>query len=220
MVEHGGTGHGSTDDGRADDGRADDGRTRLPVGERREQLMRRGLELFSRVPYDAVSIDDIAEAAGISKGLLYHYFPSKRDFYVAVVREAVGELIELTEPDPSLPPDQRLRASLDAYLDYVQRHREGYLAVMQGGIGADPEVREVVERMRGRTVERIVEGLGVGAPSPTLVIGLRGWVGFVEGAVAAWLDGQDMPRADLIDMCVGVVTAILASAASLPTDGG
>lgn len=196
----------------------EDGRARLPVGERRDQLMQRGLELFSSQPYDEVSIDDIAESAGISKGLLYHYFPSKRDFYVAVVREAVAELVDLTEPDLSLPPDQRLRASLEAYLDYVQRRREGYLAVMQGGIGADPEVRALVDRMRHRTVERLLEGLGVSSPSPALVTGLRGWVGFVEGAVAAWLDGHAVRREDLVDMCVGVVTAILASAASIPGD--
>lgn len=199
----------------------EESRARLPVGERRDQLMQRGLELFSSQSYDTVSIDDIAEAAGISKGLLYHYFPSKRDFYVAVVREAVRELIELTEPDPALPPDQRLRASLDAYLDYVERNREGYLAVMQGGVGADPEVRELVDRVRHRTVERILEGLGVRTPSPALLVGLRAWVGFVEGAVAAWLDGNDVARSELVDMFVGVVTVILASAASFhaPDDG-
>src|SRR5256885_4812542 len=88
-------------------------RIRLDLDARREQLMRVGLELFSTNSYDAVSIDEIAARAGISKGLLYHYFPSKREFYVAGVRAAAAQLREVVEPDPELPAAERLPVSLE-----------------------------------------------------------------------------------------------------------
>src|SRR2546430_17357304 len=114
-------------------------RVRLDLDERREQLMRIGLELFSTNSYDAVSIDEIAARAGISKGLLYHYFPSKREFYVAGVRAAAQQLRDVIEPDPELPPAQRLRLPLEAYLDYVEPHPEGYMSPMRAGTGPDPQ---------------------------------------------------------------------------------
>src|SRR3954469_5977575 len=83
-------------------------RARLSTDARREQLVALGIDIFSERPFDEVSIDGIAAAAGISKGLLYHYFPSKRDFYVAVIRSAADEMQALTEPDPALEPRDRL----------------------------------------------------------------------------------------------------------------
>ena len=74
-------------------------RARLSTDARREQLVALGVEIFSERPFDDVSIDDIAAAAGISKGLLYHYFPSKRDFYVAVVRHSADEMQAITETE-------------------------------------------------------------------------------------------------------------------------
>ena len=76
-------------------------RARLDVDARRRQLLALGTALFGSRPYDEVSIDEVARTAGISKGLLYHYFPTKRDFYVATVREAAAELVE---------PNQDVRA--------------------------------------------------------------------------------------------------------------
>lgn len=191
-------------------------RTRRSVAERRRQLLRIGLEVFSNTPYDAVSIDDIAEAAGISKGLLYHYWSGKREFYAAVVEEAVRDLIAVTEPDPDLLPEQRLRHSLRAYLDYVDQHRRGYLTVMHGGVGADPQIRAVVERMRQTVLDRIVDGLGIPAPPPTLVVGLRGWIGFVEGAVVSWLRGQHVTREELVEMSVRALGGVLTLLADHP----
>ncbi|MBW2509289.1 MAG: TetR/AcrR family transcriptional regulator, partial [Deltaproteobacteria bacterium] len=74
-------------------------RTRLQVDVRRQQLLELGLELFASQSYDELSIDEIARRAGVSKGLLYHYYPSKRAFYVAAVREAARQLLEETDVD-------------------------------------------------------------------------------------------------------------------------
>src|SRR5436190_1545038 len=105
-------------------------RVRLDLDARREQLMRIGLELFSTNSYDAVSIDEIAARAGISKGLLYHYFPSKREFYVAGVRAAAAQLREVVEPDRGLPPRERLRELLFTT----------FLVVVGAAVQADPSL--------------------------------------------------------------------------------
>lgn len=171
-------------------------RTRLPVDERRDQLLQLGLDLFSRLPYDSVSIDEIADAAGISRGLLYHYFPGKRDFYVAVVRVAVEELIELVEPDAELDPAAQLEQALHRYLAYVARRRHGYLTAVRGGLGTDDEIQELTDRFRARVVERVLAGLRA-EPTPALIIALRAWVGYVETSVLAWLDAGQ-PDVDLV----------------------
>src|SRR6266699_6988019 len=95
-------------------------RRRLSVDERRAELLRVGLRLFSERAYDEIWVEEIAELAGISRGLLYHYFPTKRDFYVAVSRAAAAEAGELTAPDPSLPAPERLRAGIDAFVRYAE----------------------------------------------------------------------------------------------------
>src|SRR5215471_68814 len=107
-------------------------RVRLEVDERRAQLVALGLELFSKRAYDDVSIDDLARVAKVSKGLLYHYFPTKRDFYAATVREPARQLLARTEIDPALPPLERLDKALDAYLDYVEEHGPAFSALLRG----------------------------------------------------------------------------------------
>lgn len=175
-------------------------RTRLSVDARREQLIELGEELFSARPFDEISIDDIAARAKISKGLLYHYFGSKRDFYVEVVRSGVETLREVTAiPEAVLEPE-RTRRSLDAYLAYVEAHAAAYLQLMGSGGGADPEVAAIIGDLRQEFADRVLRGLrrpGGGAPDPLLRSALRGWVGMVEGASLDWVAHRDLPRATL-----------------------
>src|SRR3954452_82210 len=165
-------------------------RARLSTDARREQLVALGIEIFSERPFDEVSIDDIAAAAGISKGLLYHYFPSKRDFYVAVVRSAADEMQALTEPDPALEPRARLAAALERYLEYVETHARGYATVLRAGVSREPAVAAGAPTRRGappRVAARGRRGRGRGGggggePPAALRVAVRGWVGFVEAA--------------------------------------
>src|SRR3954453_2762216 len=185
-------------------------RARLSTDARREQLVALGIEIFSERPFDEVSIDDIAAAADISKGLLYHYFPSKRDFYVAVIRSAADEMQALTEPDPELPPRERLAAALERYLEYVETHARGYATVLRAGIGSDPAVADIVEEVRGAMVARLLDGPPVtpaGGPPPrrgrrgggpravARGVGVGGWVAFVGAASLDWLEHRGLARA-------------------------
>jgi AcrR family transcriptional regulator len=192
-------------------------RARLSTDARREQLVELGIDIFSQRPFDEVSIDDIAAAAGISKGLLYHYFPSKRDFYVAVIRSAADEMQALTEPDPALAPRERLAAALERYLEYVETHARGYATVLRAGIGSDPAVAEIVEEVRGAMVARLLDDLPAtpaGAEPPVaLRVAVRGWVGFVEAASLDWLEHGGLGRADLREMLIAALGGAVSAAA-------
>jgi AcrR family transcriptional regulator len=192
---------------------------RLDNDQRRAQLLAHGMEAFAERTYDEVSIDDLARAAGVSKGLLYHYFRTKRDFYVAGLREIARDLLEKTLRQPGdLSPIERVRAGLDAFLDHVSGQARSFLALMRGGIGSDPEVASVIEETRTAYADRLLEELG-GSPFASAVKGnplfrtaARGWVGFVEAAIIDWLSHADVDRRQLRDLLVDMMMATLQRA--------
>lgn len=188
-------------------------RARLSTDARREQLVALGVEIFSERPFDDVSIDDIAAAAGISKGLLYHYFPSKRDFYVAVVRHSADEMQAITETDPEHPPLERLADGLDRYLEYVATHARGFATVLRAGIGSDPEVAAIVEGVRAAMAQRILDDVTADDPPPPGVrIAVRGWVGFAEAASLEWLERRELTRDELRELLIRALTGAVAAA--------
>lgn len=158
---------------------------------RREQLLAAGLELFSTTPYDAVSVDDIAAATGSSRGLLYHYFGSKRGFYIEVLEESAAELVEVLRPDPGTDPMTALADGLRQALVWIRGHEAGYLAVLSGGIGTDTEVAAVVERVRDAIGDLVLANIEIEPHTRPLALAhVRGWVGYVEGLLPRLLDGQ------------------------------
>lgn len=166
-------------------------RLRLETDERRKQLIALGLERFGAQAYDEVSIDDIAEAAGISKGLLYHYFPTKRAFYTSCVAEAAEQLLHAIAraAKPDAEPLVQLDGAITAYLDYVEAHARAYANLMIIGIGVDEECRAIVDETRAKLIEELLAGMGEAVTlTPTLKIALRGWVGFAETATLAWAE--------------------------------
>ena len=194
-------------------------RQRRKVEERREQLLDVALELFTRRTYEALSIDEIAQAAGISKGLLSHYFPSKRAFYVAAVGKAADHLLEATDlprADPhGVPTITELREGMDAYLAYVEARGASYQFLLRGGMGGDTEVRGILERTRARFAERIEHGLG-DAIEPKVRIAVRGWVGFVEAASLEWIEQKHVEREALAAFLVDAFLAVLRASGAIP----
>jgi AcrR family transcriptional regulator len=197
----------------AKDGAAKAPRSRLEVDERRAQLVRLGIDLFAARTYDEVSIDELAKAAGVSKGLLYHYFPTKRDFYVATVNDASRQLLELTDTSAEMPPFERLRAGLDAYLDYVDAHAPAYAALMRGGIGSDPEVARIIDETRAKMCDRLLRELPEVVPTPLIRTAIRGWLGFCEATSLEWIDRRAVRRAQIRDLMFEVLLATIPIAA-------
>ncbi len=162
----------------------------MEVDERRAHLLRIGGEIFAEQSYDELSIEDIARAAGVSKGLLYHYFGGKRDFYLATIRAGASDLIAATETDPDLPGLERLAASLDAHLDYVEAHAKGYVALVRGA-GADAEVQAIVDETRAYMINRIVVTLTTEVPAPPLLwLAVSSWMGLTDQASIDYLEGN------------------------------
>jgi len=188
-------------------------RVRLDNDQRRAQLLGLARAAFSDRAYDDVSIDDIAREAKISKGLLYHYFPTKRDLYVAGLREIANDLVQaVTSVQPDLSPIERARAGLDAYLDHITRHVRAYVSLMRGGIGSDPEVAVVVESVRGKMFDTFLKDQPFApllAGNPRFETAVRGWIGFVEGATIDWCVNPRLSRTDLRELMVAILFEIL-----------
>jgi AcrR family transcriptional regulator len=186
--------------------------TRLHVDERRRQLLELGAQLFARHSFGELSMARIAREAGISKALLYHYFPSKQDFFVATLQEAAEEIRRLTEPDPTRPPVEALAGSLDAFLGWIEANQVAYRKLMES-VGSVPEVATLIADVRDRTSARILAGLGVGDdPPPKLRAAARGWLWFMDGAILDWLDHQDLERTELRDFLLGSLAGALVAA--------
>ncbi len=179
--------------------------TRLGVDERRRRLLELGRELFARHSYDELSMAGIARAAGISKALLYHYFPSKQEYFQATLATAAEQLRELTEPDRNLPPIDALRGSLDAYLNWIDANQLAYTKLIQGATG-HAEVRELIDQVRDATSARIVEGIAGGRSVPgQLRAAVRAWLWFIDGACTDWVEHHDYTREQLRDLLLGTL---------------
>jgi len=192
--------------------------TRLDVDERRRRLLEVGAELFTKHAYDELSMAKIAKQAGISKALLYHYFPSKEAYFVATLEEKANELQERTEPDRSLEPFEQLSRSLDAYLGWIEENAGSYDKLIRNA-GAAPEVRALLDRVRTATATRILEGLSPHTPpSPVLRTAIRGWLGFMDGACLDWVNHHDVDREVLHGLLLStLVAAVLAAGEAAPT---
>jgi AcrR family transcriptional regulator len=130
-------------------------RKRLTAEDRRAAILEAALEVFSRRGYHAASIDEIAQAAGISKGLIYEHFPSKRELHVSLlerhVQEIFGRLVR--SADTSDPGDVRLRAGVDAFLDWVETHPDAFRLLFRDALEAD--VAEVLMRLQAQATGAI-----------------------------------------------------------------
>jgi AcrR family transcriptional regulator len=188
---------------------------RLQAEDRRRQLLERGAELFARHSYDELSMSEIAREVGISKPLLYHYFPSKREFFQATLAQGAEVLRARTEPDPALPPLDQLRGSLEAFLELIDENELAYRKLMQS-VSSVPEVRELVEDVRTRTAARILEGLYPDGVPPKARAAVHGWLWFMDGACLNWIEHRDLSRDELRDLLLGTLFGALAAADALP----
>jgi AcrR family transcriptional regulator len=188
-------------------------RTRLSPAERREQLLDLGVRLLADRSLDELSIDLLAEEAGISRGLLYHYFGNKIAFHEAVVRHAADSLIAQTAPPAGGQPLDRLLVSVAAYVDYVTANFEGYVSLVKGAAGGNETLRGIYEEVREVLSERIftedAQGELVPATARNRLI-VRGWSAMCEELVITWrTDPGDVTRDDLLAIITAALPALV-----------
>jgi AcrR family transcriptional regulator len=187
---------------------------RLDVDERRRQLLVAGGRIFSDRPYDEVSMSDIAQEAGISKGLLYHYFPSKQALFRATLEAAAGELAMQVAPDLSLPPRERVAQSIDAYLDWIEAHTRSYVRLIED-VGRVAETRELVGRVREDTAHMIASQAVRSDPPRALVTSVLGWLWYMDGVCLDWIERRHLTREQLRDLLLSVLFGAILSAANV-----
>lgn len=196
-------------------------RRRLSSEERRAQLIAVGRAEVERTSFESLSTDDVAEAAGISRSLLFHYFPTREDFLLALAADAADELLAITDPEPGLPPRERLRAALEAYVVHVTEHRRTYLSLVRGAAGGGAEMQAVFDRTRGELAARILDGLGApaGTAPDTLRLMARGYVALAEELTVSWLRDPQLPRQAFLELLEGAAVA-LVSVVGVTLDAG
>jgi AcrR family transcriptional regulator len=187
---------------------------RLDVDERRRRLLELGKELFTHHTYAELSMAAIAREAGISKALLYHYFPSKQAYFVATLEQQATELAQLIEVNPDLPPAQQMLSALDAFLGWVEDNAEGYAKLLEGAT-THAEVRQLVDQVRVATADRILAGLSPQEPpSPPLRAAVNAWLWFMDGAITDWLAHRDIDRDQLLRLLLGTLYGAVTASGS------
>jgi AcrR family transcriptional regulator len=186
--------------------------SRLPVDERRRQVVQAGNLLFAEHSFEEITMRQIAEAAGISKALLYHYFPSKIELFKAAVAEHAVDLRGLIEPDGEGPAAEQLGRSLDAYLQWIEANSRTWTKLMRSA-STLPEAGELVETFRTQILEQLLERLTPGQdPPPPLRSALKGWLGYVDATLLDWTQARDLSRDQIRHLILAAFGAALLAA--------
>ena len=165
--------------------------SRLPRGARRLQLLRAAQEVFVAQGFHAAAMDDIAVAAGVSKPVLYQHFPGKRELYLALLEQQVGELTERMRAAMSGTDDNRTRVdgAVGAYFDFVDADGEAFRLVFESDLRNDDEVRRIVDAGTRGCVEAIAEVIAAdtGVDQERALLLASGMIGLAETSARWWL---------------------------------
>jgi AcrR family transcriptional regulator len=182
-------------------------RQRLDHDERRRQILACARMLFSERSYDAVSTSDIAREAGVARGLLHHYFGTKRELYLEVVRQLVRMP---STPVPLEAPGRGLEIviseSVDRWLTMLERNSGMWVAAIGArGLGRDPQLEAILEQARDQAADRLIEALQTyeaEQASPELRAAIRAYSGYCEAASIEWLERGRLSREQIKAMLV------------------
>jgi AcrR family transcriptional regulator len=186
--------------------------TRLEFDERHRLLLDAASALFAEHAFEEISMRQIAQAAGISKSLLYHYFPNKIELFRAAVADRAADLRQAIEPTGEGSPIEQLAHSLDAYLAWIDANARTWSKLLQSAASL-PEARAAVEGFRRSTLEQIsVRLTGEREPRPALRSALQGWLGYVDAAILDWVEHGDLQREQLRELILAAFGAALLAA--------
>lgn len=190
--------------------------------ERRRRILAAARRLFSERGYSDVSTTEIAAEADVARGLINHYFGTKRELYVEVVREMVRFRSQpVPEYVDGATPEARLDESIERWLEMVERNREAWLAAIGAeGLGHDPEIEAVLDAAREEATTRLIQVLGLGpaadAPSELHAV-LRAYGGMAEAATREWLERGRWSREQVAAFLKAALPELVGGAyASIP----
>jgi AcrR family transcriptional regulator len=183
---------------------------RLSPEVRRRQIVDAARELFADRPYGTVTTADVAEAAGVARSLVHHYFDGIRGVFLAVIAQGGAALTDVRTAGPETPLDERLAHNIAAALDVVAANRETWLAVALGAQAHDPEIRSISDFAMQRSVDRALEvNRDVISDTPATRLALRCFHAFSREATLAWLTGR-ATREEIEPLLVASLRDLLA----------
>ena len=190
-------------------------RRRLRADERRRQLVGIGLGRIVDTPIQDLSLDAVAAEAGISRGLLFHYFPTKTDFYLACIAAAGRRMLRTTAPDEDAPGTEQVETMTRLMVEQIDRRRAFYLALVHGQVAggdlAGQPVAAVYDSVREGSTDRVMRALDL-APSRRPVV--RAWWAYVEDRALTWsavpTGERPVPLSRLVTECVAALDALLS----------
>lgn len=167
--------------------------TRLPAARRRRQLLEVALKVFAQQGFFVTSMSDIAEAAGVTKPVLYQHFRSKRELYGKLLTE-VGDQIQdaITKAVASAhSPREQVEQGFAAYFRFVDDHRDAFRLFYTSGSQRDEEFSAITHKVENTLAEQVaglieIEGL---SSEQRQLLG-HGIVGMIEGASTHWLSSE------------------------------
>ncbi len=193
-------------------------RTRLSPEARREQLVKIGAKLFAERPFDDVWIEEVAKAAGVSRGLVYHYFPNKRDFFSAIVGLGLRNSYEISAPDPDSPPENWITDGISKIFEYAEANANVFRAIYTSRHALDDQVLEAIKAGRELQIVRITDVITPGEePSETLRLGMAAWAETLDHLILEWIDGRQTDREKLVRLAAGTLAGTVVT--SLMIDG-
>lgn len=183
---------------------------RMAPDERQEQILRIAAAHFAREGYDASSVSRIAAEAGVTRALVYHYFPGKASLLEAVLQRRADALLKATAPDPHLSAEANLQRALSATLDHFSGCDQGLCELSAQSHGVVSPVAERISRASHAVqVERILALTGL-EPSPRAELAVQAWLGFVVEAARGARSG-DLSREEVVELCVGALRGAVSS---------
>jgi len=186
---------------------------RLEPDERREQILACAIKLFGERPYSAVSTTELAQEAGVARGLINHYFGTKRDLYLEVVRQMVTFPEHAVEHLPKGTLDERVDAAVAWFLDVVSLHPKTWLAAIGAeGVGDDPEVERILAEADDTAADRVLEAVDLAhlvAHREELRAMIRSYGALVKAAAREWLVRETMPREHVQLLLTNTLLSIL-----------
>lgn len=184
-------------------------RTRLSPDARRAQLLAIGLDLLKREPVEHLTVDLVASEAGVSRGLVFHYFPTVRDLHLACLQQAATELFELVAASAQVPDDERFKGGLGAFVDFIIAQPRIFVT-MAAVAASDPDFGRVLDGIRAWLAD-LLRAQASGEIDPLDDLLVMGWVSFVEASVVRWLeDDSGVEREGLIEALEEVIVPVLA----------
>jgi AcrR family transcriptional regulator len=186
---------------------------RLEPDERRVQILACAIKLFGERPYSAVSTTELAQEAGVARGLINHYFGTKRDLYLEVVRQMVTFPENAVEHLPKGSLAERVEGAVAWFLDVVSLHPKTWLAAIGAeGVGDDPEVERILAEADDTAADRVLEAVDLAdvvAHREELRAMIRAYGALVKAAAREWLVRETMPREHVQLLLTNTLLAIL-----------